>query len=369
MPAIRALTIATALLSISVSARSPARTPSSVDRAYPASVRAKVIQRGDQVFTVVYLHRDGTGRPAAEEPLISEAARTLADRAAQWAYARYRAEWSAPRPARSPDELVPPSFFDRMEEFNALVRNPREQILLFRGRGFDQQIGMIEFTHADDANPLSPAEQALGIRFARDRIAYHPDFGTYGRTIEINKVVTDPRYRGFAAPLLWSIAARESFLVDPYRTQLTESDAQGLHESLVSWAAQGEFDPKAIEGPKAGPADVHVGRLRLRCHKLMVKHYESLGFELDESPRQPLTDAEKGKLPAAQLGNPSPDDRVMLISIEDFYKIPDQLAKKPGAVFHRGRTEELHDAAWIHRELRATELRARAQSPHPRPRR
>ncbi len=334
---------------------------------YPKWLDAEELRYGGETYVVVRMkhtgmfrrHEEREGRQHEEESESRIAFKVLERRANRWCYAKYREAWAKNRRDAEGRRLkpVPPAFFDRFERFDAIVKNPRDKLLLFKGPGLGKLIGMMEFTHADGLHALSPTEQAHGIRFDRDQFDYNEKWGVFGRTIEINKVVADEEYRGVAAPLLWAEAARgDGILNGAYTIGLNVHELARFSERIRAMDPKGGVNLDL----SSGNLPVTVGRFRLRCHKSMVPYYERLGFVPETTPFRPLTERELAQEKAAQIGSPSEDDRILVISREELEKVPSRIPGKidrVGGVEIAQKAERTNlDFGWVYRQLLAEGL-------------
>jgi hypothetical protein len=266
----------------------------------------------------------------------------------RWVFEQYRSGITRTHRDRHGRKIqpIPEAYINDLEEFDRRVKNPRDRLLLFKGVGFEELVGTLEFTHRDSLHSTLPLEQAKGIRLPKDlvrkekygRYEWDPDRRDYrlteetglnGLTIEVNKLVVHPEHRGLAGPLLWTAAVQSGIFDHAYRFRLNRNDVQRIGETVdEDWQRQAE----------AKYVPVAPGRLEIRPHKEMIPYFLKLGFKFDRTRYANLPDklrTDAGRF--AQSRQMHLEDELMWISREEWLKIPDRLVQqgKLGARIYR----------------------------------
>jgi hypothetical protein len=293
------------------------------------AARSEVIYHGGRVYTLLELSNaaeyDAHGR---EYPDDGYAFERLIPESTAWVFGQYERQLTEDR---EEGYLAP------LEEFDRRLGNRVERLLLFEGKSFDKLIGTLEFTHRSPENPLLPLEQAKGIRLKAEEIrqervsryAYQkkrrgtglPPLVEHleetGATLEVNKLVSHPDYRGIAAPLLWTAAITRGVFDHPVLRKLNHKQRvrSGIRSGEMAW----EYGIPVLPS-----------RMQIRPNRRMIPYFEALGFAVDPESYPSLRESEQTDASRYARGSGMQvDDVLMWISREEWLKIPQRLLKNP----------------------------------------
>jgi hypothetical protein len=323
-----------------------------------ARVDAEIIEQEGETYTLVKIRNTADFIPGREEEFSQEIFDKLIPESTSWVYGQYR------------EQLRPEAddgYIDSLAEFDRRLENRIERLLLFKGRGLGRLIGTLEFTHRDRNFPFLPLEQAKGIRipdlpFRLERFSSfapyqrvagvlpQPKLGSplmVGSTLEVNKLVSDPEFRGFATSLLWTAAVLGNMFDTQSRHILNRKQrrAMGQPNSETVWRMEDYIFP---------------ARMEIRPHRRMIPYFEGLGFKLDRTRyagigESNLTEAARY---VRSIGM-QVDDVLMSISRDEWLKIPQRLLeqKREGARFYVDAppSEDYH-GRWMWEEFARTGL-------------